>query len=98
MLATVGYARAYADQGLRVNGINPGLTNTSRVAEGLEASARASGESPEALLQKATAAIPMQRMAEPEEVANVAVFLASDLASYVTGAIIPMDGGGHASI
>lgn len=98
MLATVGYAKAYADQGLRVNGVNPGLTNTSRVAEGLDASARASGETPEALLKQATAAIPMQRMAEPEEVANVAVFLASDLASYVTGAIIPMDGGGHASI
>ena len=98
MLATVGYARAYADKGVRVNGINPGLTNTSRVNEGLEAAARASGESHEALLQQATASIPMQRMAEPEEVANVAVFLASDLASYVTGALVPMDGGGHASI
>jgi len=98
MLATVGFARVYADKGVRVNGVNPGLTNTTRVAEGLEASARASGESPETLLEQATAAIPMRRLAEPDEVANVAVFLASDLASYVTGALIPMDGGGHASI
>lgn len=98
MLATVGYARAYANQGLRINGINPGLTNTSRVSEGMQAQARASGETTDALMDQAQASIPMGRMAEPEEVANVAVFLASDLASYVTGAIVPMDGGGLAVV
>lgn len=93
MLATVGYAKAYADKGIRVNGINPGLTNTGRVASGLQTSARATGKSPEVLLKESEASIPMGRMGEPEEVARVAAFLASDLASYVTGAIIPMDGG-----
>ncbi|MEZ5650531.1 MAG: SDR family oxidoreductase [Burkholderiaceae bacterium] len=92
MLATVGYARAFADKGVRINAINPGLTRTSRVTEGLEAAARATGESIEALLAQAEAAIPMRRMAEPEEIANLAAFLASDLASYLSGTIIPMDG------
>ena len=92
MLATVGYARAYAGQGVRVNGINPGLTRTGRVEEGLAVSARASGRSRDDILADELARIPMGRMGEPEEVARVALFLASDAASYVSGAIIPMDG------
>jgi NAD(P)-dependent dehydrogenase (short-subunit alcohol dehydrogenase family) len=92
MLATVGYARAYAGHGVRVNGINPGLTRTGRVEEGLAVSARASGRSRDDILADELARIPMGRMGEPEEVARVALFLASDAASYVSGAIIPMDG------
>lgn len=92
MLATVGYARAYADKGLRVNGINPGLTRTDRVEEGLAVTARASGRSRDEVLADEIAKIPMGRMGEPEEVARVALFLASDAASYVSGAIVPMDG------
>lgn len=93
MLTTVGYARAHAADGVRVNAINPGLTRTSRVEEGLEAESRATGRSRDALLSDQLARIPMGRMAEPDEVARVALFLASDAASYVTGAIVPMDGG-----
>lgn len=92
MLATVGYARAYADKGIRINAINPGLTRTGRVSEGLAATARATGRAPEDILADELARIPMGRMAEPEEVAAVALFLASPLASYVSGALIPMDG------
>jgi NAD(P)-dependent dehydrogenase (short-subunit alcohol dehydrogenase family) len=92
MLATVGYARGYAPIGIRINAINPGLTRTGRVDQGLEAQARASGRSKDELLAEAVAAIPMGRMAEPEEIAEVAYFLASPAASYVSGAVIPMDG------
>jgi NAD(P)-dependent dehydrogenase (short-subunit alcohol dehydrogenase family) len=92
MLATVGYARAYASQGVRVNAINPGLTRTGRVDEGLAATARASGRTREQVLAAEIERIPMGRMAEPEEVAAVALFLASTAASYVSGAVIPMDG------
>lgn len=92
MLATVGLARAYAGKGVRVNAVNPGLTRTSRVDEGLEAAARSSGRSKDALLQEETARIPMGRMAEPEEIADTVVYLASARASYVSGAIVPMDG------
>jgi NAD(P)-dependent dehydrogenase (short-subunit alcohol dehydrogenase family) len=93
MLASVGYANAYAGNGVRVNVINPGTTRTSRVDEGLEAAVRATGRPKEELLAEMVAEIPLGRPGEPAEVANVAVFLASSLASYVTGAIIPMDGG-----
>jgi len=92
MLATVGMAQAWAAKGVRVNAINPGLTRTSRVEEGLEAESRATGASRDALLAKSIAKIPMGRMAEPEEIADVALFLASPRASYVSGAIVPMDG------
>ncbi|HEY9133521.1 MAG TPA: SDR family oxidoreductase [Dyella sp.] len=93
MLATVGYATAYASQGVRVNAINPGITRTERMQEGLAASARATGRTQEVLLREQTAEIPLGRVAEPEEIARVAVFLASPMASYVTGVIVPMDGG-----
>ncbi|TWD83061.1 NAD(P)-dependent dehydrogenase (short-subunit alcohol dehydrogenase family) [Kribbella amoyensis] len=93
MLASVGYAKAYAGRGVRVNVINPGMTLTDRVDEGLEAAVRASGRPKDELLTEMVAEIPLGRAGDPAEVANVAVFLASPLASYVTGAVIVMDGG-----
>jgi len=92
MLTTVGYARAYADKGVRVNAINPGLTQTTRVDSGLETESRALGRSKDDILAERVREIPMGRLAKPEEIASVAAFLASDLASYVSGAVIPMDG------
>lgn len=92
MLATVGIARAYADKGVRVNAVNPGLTRTSRVDEGLDAAARATGRDKTVLLAEEQARIPMGRLAEPGEIADAVLFLASARASYVSGAIIPMDG------
>ncbi len=92
MLAVVGLARAHAARGVRINAINPGLTRTSRVEEGIQAEARATGRGSGELLEAAIARIPMGRMAEPDEIAQVALFLASPRASYVSGAIIPMDG------
>lgn len=94
MLASVGYAKAYAGKGVRVNVINPGLTETTRVEEGLQATVRATGRSMEELRAEQIAGIPMGRAARPEEIARVALFLASDMASYVSGAVIPMDGCG----
>jgi NAD(P)-dependent dehydrogenase (short-subunit alcohol dehydrogenase family) len=76
-----------------VNVINPGMTRTGRVDEGLEAAVRATGRPKDELLADMVRDIPMGRAGEPYEVANVAVFLASPLASYVTGAIVTMDGG-----
>ncbi|WP_350277408.1 SDR family oxidoreductase [Kribbella sp. HUAS MG21] len=98
MLASVGYAKAYAGQGVRVNVINPGMTRTGRVDEGLEAAVRATGRPKDELLAEMTREIPMGRAGEPYEVANVAVFLASPLASYVTASIITMDGATTAGI
>jgi NAD(P)-dependent dehydrogenase (short-subunit alcohol dehydrogenase family) len=98
MLATVGLANAYAGMGVRVNGINPGQTLTGRVQEGLEAEARMTGKAIEELHRHSEARIPMGRMGTPQEVAQVAVFLASDRASYVTGAIVPMDGASNPAL
>ena len=93
MLATAGLAAVYGPQGVRVNGINPGGTLTGRVQEGLNVESRMTGVATEELLARAQAKVPLQRLATPEEIAKVALFLASDDASYVTGALIPMDGG-----
>ena len=92
MLATAGLATAYAAKGIRVNAVNPGLTYTDRLQEGLAADARVQGISPEQVLQNAVARIPLGRMASPEEVANAVVFLASSKASYITGISMSMDG------
>jgi NAD(P)-dependent dehydrogenase (short-subunit alcohol dehydrogenase family) len=93
MLTTVGWANALGRYGIRVNGINPGSTLTDRVQRGLQADAKAQGITEAEALERNQARIPLGRFARPEEVAAVALFLASDQASYVTGAIIPMDGG-----
>lgn len=92
MLATVGLANVYAPRGIRVLAINPGLTRTTRVTEGMRADARAHGISEGEALQRAIDRIPLGRLAEPEEIAAMAVFAASRRASYLTGVVITMDG------
>ncbi|SPF53674.1 conserved hypothetical protein [Candidatus Desulfosporosinus infrequens] len=93
MLVTVGLAQAYGREGVRVNAINPNTTTGERtnIKINLEANLRQISEAQ--VLAEHQAQIPMGRYANAEEIANVALFLASDKASYVTGAIIPMDGG-----
>jgi NAD(P)-dependent dehydrogenase (short-subunit alcohol dehydrogenase family) len=98
MLATTGLAVAYGPQGVRINAINPGGTLTGRVQEGLAAEARMTGLAAADILARQQAGIPLRRLGTPEEIAQVALFLASSKASYVTGAIIPMDGGASAVI
>ena len=92
MLATAGLAHTYAKRGVRVLAINPGLTNTGRVAEGLEAMARQQGISVEHARRRSLEQLAIGRLAEPEEIATLAVFAASPRASYLTGVSISMDG------
>ena len=98
MLATAGLAAAYGPKGVRINAINPGGTLTGRVQQGLDAEAKMTGLAAEQILAQQQARIPLRRLGTPEEIAQVALFLASTQASYVTGAIIPMDGGAGAVI
>ncbi|QGY46967.1 glucose 1-dehydrogenase [Maribellus comscasis] len=79
---TIGLAREVAKQGIRVNAVAPGLVRTEMVAETWE-------KKKEKYLER----IPLYRIAEPEEIARIAVFLASDAASYITGATIDASGG-----
>jgi NAD(P)-dependent dehydrogenase (short-subunit alcohol dehydrogenase family) len=95
MLATVGLASVYGPKGVRINGINPGATMTGRVQEALKLEAKSRGVSVDEVLAQGQAKVPLRRYAASEDIAGLAVFLASDAASYVTGAIVPMDGGAN---
>lgn len=92
MLATAGLANAYAARGLRIVGLNPGITRTDRVAEGLEADAKRTGLSEEEALERIVKGLPLGRLAEPEEIADVVAFAASERGRYLTGANITLDG------
>lgn len=98
MLATAGMAAAFGPQGVRVNGVNPGQTLTERLKEGLKATCRQEGIDMDEALNRATAKVPLGRLATAEEVAQAVVFLASEQASYITGVNISMDGGSAACV
>ena len=77
----------WAGRGIRVNAVAPGTINTERVQRLPEEPG-----GPE-YLEAVKAAHPMGRLGEPSEVAKAILFLASDEASFITGAILPVDGG-----
>lgn len=95
--AVIGLTKTLAGElgpeGIRVNSIMPGWTRTERVTELMEARARQKGTDIETEIAAQVAAIPLRRMADPEEFARVAAFLCSPAASYIHGAMIPVDGG-----
>jgi NAD(P)-dependent dehydrogenase (short-subunit alcohol dehydrogenase family) len=78
----------YAPHGIRVNGIAPSEVRTPMFLGFINRAA-----DPEKKMQELVARIPMGRVAEPEELARVALFLASDESSYITGVTLPVDGG-----
>ncbi len=92
MLASAGLAAAWGSRGVRVNAVNPTLTLTDRLAEGLAADARLRGKSVEEVRRAAEEKMPLGRLAQPEEIAAAVLFLASPRASYISGAILSMDG------
>jgi NAD(P)-dependent dehydrogenase (short-subunit alcohol dehydrogenase family) len=92
MLATAGLGKAYAAAGVRVVGINPGLTETDRLLEGLRVSAEIAGISLDEAHRQSVAAIPLGRLARPDEIADAVVYLASSRASYINAVTITMDG------
>jgi 3-oxoacyl-[acyl-carrier protein] reductase len=85
-------ARQLATKGILVNGIMPGYAMTDRVTELIKLRARAKAITEKEAEMEMTRNIPLGRIGNPEEVANVAIFLASSLSTYVTGAMIPVDG------
>lgn len=79
---TIALAREVAKQGIGVNAVAPGMVRTEMVAEVWSKNK-----------EKYLARIPLQRIAEPEEIANVVTFLASEASSYMTGATLDVSGG-----
>jgi NAD(P)-dependent dehydrogenase (short-subunit alcohol dehydrogenase family) len=98
MLATAGLAAAYGPFGIRVNAVNPGTTMTERAEAALQLEAERLDVSIERAGAVGEERIPLRRFGTPEEVAQVVLFLASERASYVTGAVLSMDGGTAATV
>ena len=82
---TISLARELAKDNIRVNAVAPGVTKTDLVAA-----------LPADVVARISAQIPLGRPGEPEEVANAFLYLASDMASYVTGEILSVDGASRA--
>jgi len=78
---TRSLARELGKDNIRVNAVAPGVTNTDMMAN-----------VPEAVLKPIIDAIPLGRIGQPEDVANAFLFLASDMASYITGVVLSVDG------
>jgi 3-oxoacyl-[acyl-carrier protein] reductase len=91
-------AREVARDGITVNVIVPGRIATDRVRQLDEAAAAKSGRSVEEIAAQSAASIPIGRYGTPEEYAEVAAFLCSACASYVTGSVVRVDGGLLANI
>lgn len=79
---TKSLARELAKDRIRVNAVAPGIIRTDMVAN-----------LPESMIQPLIKTIPLGRMGEGEDIANAYLFLSSDLASYITGAVLSVDGG-----
>tara|TARA_B100001123_G_C15331522_1_gene1031350 strand:- start:1978 stop:2721 length:744 start_codon:yes stop_codon:yes gene_type:complete len=85
---TRAMALDHAQDGIRINSVCPGEVNTPMLSTGRE-----SPPTKEDLQKLADETIPVSRLAEPEEIANVVFFLASNNASYMTGSMVTVDGG-----
>jgi 3-oxoacyl-[acyl-carrier protein] reductase len=95
--AMASWAKTLASEvgayGITVNNILPGFTATERLDTLMEIWAKQNGISKEEQIIQSKLTIPMKRFGSPEEIADVAAFLASPAASYVTGTSIIVDGG-----
>ena len=98
----LGFAKALADEvaadGITVNTVCPGFIATERIAELTETRAKREKRASQDVMRDMVADIPLGRMGRTDELAAVVTFLASDRASYITGAVLQVDGGFTRSI
>ncbi|MCL6099620.1 MAG: SDR family oxidoreductase [Bacteroidetes bacterium] len=95
--AVTAFAKTLSNQvgkhNVTINNVAPGYTLTSRIDELAEVRAKQAGITKEDMLKSMSQEVPMKRMASPEEIASLIVYLASHHAGYVTGSTIGVDGG-----
>ena len=95
--AVANWAKTLANElgpyNITVNNILPGATNTERLKEIINNKAQKLNLKESAIEKQMASKVPLNRIAEPIEVANAVVFLASDKASYINGINLPVDGG-----
>lgn len=82
-----------ADAGVRVNQVMPGATATDRMHDIAASKARRNGTTPEQEIAEVVSAIPLGRWAQPQEIADAVVFLASPRSGFTTGHALSLDGG-----
>jgi 3-oxoacyl-[acyl-carrier protein] reductase len=96
-MGVLGWSKALSDEvaasGITVNSVCPGSTRTKRITDIFDAQSQATGKSVDEIEAAASASIPMQKIGEPEDLAALIAFLASERASYMTGLAIQVDGG-----
>ena len=101
-LAVIGWAKTLANEvgpdNVLVNSVGPGFTATERLDQLAAAAAERRGIDVEQIRAAWRASVPLRRIAEPSEFAGPVLFLASELASYVTGTMIAIDGGRNQSM
>ncbi|QIR35975.1 SDR family oxidoreductase [Tolypothrix sp. PCC 7910] len=90
---TKGISKELAEYNIRINAISPGATATERAERLAEQNAQARGITVEQAKAETLQTIPLKRIAQPEEIASLTLFLVSDLAASITGAEIIVDGG-----
>ena len=94
----LNFTKALADElapdNVLVNGINPGPVQTPRWDDHISQGARSNREAEAAVLAQMIATVPLGRVGTPEEVSGMVAFLCSERASFITGALINIDGGG----
>jgi 3-oxoacyl-[acyl-carrier protein] reductase len=83
----------YAQDNVLVTNACPGYTQTARLDQLAEKIAQAEGITPDQIRERWSSQIPLKRLGQPDELANLVVFLASERSSYITGASIAVDGG-----
>jgi 3-oxoacyl-[acyl-carrier protein] reductase len=94
----LNFTKALADElaadNVLVNGINPGPVQTPRWDDHITQGAKSNSEAEAAVLAQMIATVPLGRVGTPEEVSGMVAFLCSDRASFITGTLINIDGGG----
>ena len=98
----IGLAKTLSNElapfNVTVNNVCPGFTMTDRVRNLAKAMAEKEGTTPEAIIGRWEASIPMKRLGTPEEFAALVAFLASERSGYITGAAIQIDGGWYKGV